>query len=449
MMISLPSTPASPATAPAGSGASGPAGWRPTAALVRCVLLAVVMMAVAILARRPDLLVLAAPLAIITGWSILTRPRCEPVLSHRLADPTVREGEATTWRGSLADAEGVDVVVAVMPPTSWLRRRPTGGVVTATPVDGFADLAFAVRSLRWGQHRVERVTVAASSAWGSFRWSGQTPQSLLTGLPLPSVFDAAGSVRSASGLVGLDHSSRPGEGMEFAGIREFQSGDRVRRINWPRSLRAGSLHVTSTWADQDTLVMLEVDATDDVGISEGIDGLASSLDLAVRAAGAIAEHYVRRGDRVTLRVFGSSPDRSVAPASGRAHLRRILDSLAAIRAGSDPRGLSARGRLIPPAEALVIILSPLVSAAPLDRAVALARRGVTVVVVDTLPQGVTEDPDPLTALAWRIRLLERRREVRLAQDIGVPVVQWRGPGSLDQFLRDVARRASAPRMVSR
>ena len=237
--------------------------------------------------------------------------------------------------------------------------------------------------------------------------------------------------------------------MEFAGIREFQTGDRMRRINWPRSLRTGRLHVTSTWADQDSLVMLEVDATDDVGVSEGIDGLASSLDLAVRAAGAIAEHHVRRGDRVTLRVFGSSPDRTVPPASGRAHLRRILDALAAIRAGSDPRGLSAKRRLTAPADALVIMLSPLVSAAPLDRAIALVRRGVTVVVVDTLPVSVTDDPDPLTALAWRIRLLERRREARIAEGIGLPVVQWRGPGSLDQFLSDVARRASAPRMASR
>jgi uncharacterized protein (DUF58 family) len=429
--------------------AMGAPSWRPTAAHVRCTLVAIVMMIVAVLAHRPDLLVLSAPLAIVGGWSGLTRPTTVPVLSERLVDTTLREGEATTWSASVADADAVDIVVAVMPPVAWLARRPSGGVVATSAIDGVADVAFAVRSLRWGQHRVDRVTVAASSAWGSFRWAGQTPQALLTSLPLPSVFDSTGSLRRASGLVGLDRSSRPGDGMEFAGIREFQTGDRMRRINWPRSLRAGRLHVTSTWADQDTLVVLEVDATDDVGVSEGIDGLASSLDLAVRAAGAIAEHHVQRGDRVTLRVFGSSPQRTVPPASGRAHLRRILDALAAIKAGSDPRGLAAKGRLTAPADALVIILSPLVSAAPLDRAVALARRGVTVVVVDTLPVEVTDDPDPLTALAWRIRLLERHREVRIARDIGVPVVQWRGPGSLDQFLRDVARRASAPRMASR
>jgi uncharacterized protein (DUF58 family) len=406
-------------------------------------------MAIAVVARRPDLLVLAAPLAIVAGWSTLGRPQQGPTLVHELADATVREGDATTWRAQLSAGPGVDVVTAVMPPVAWLDSRPASGVVTSSVSEGVANVAFAVRSTRWGQHRVERVTVAASSVWGAFRSTQQTSRAVLTSLPQPSVFDSSAALRRSTGLVGLDRSTRPGDGTEFAGIRQFQTGDRMRRINWPRSLRAGTLHVTSTWADQDNLVLLEVDATDDVGVSEGIDGAASSLDLAVRAAGAIAEHHVQRGDRVTLRVFGSLSDRPMPPASGRVHLRRILESLAMIRAGSDPRGVLSRGRLTAPPDALVIMLSPLVSAAPLDRAVALARRGITVVVVDTLPAEVVDDPDPLTALAWRIRLLERRREVRIAQEVGVPVVQWRGPGSLDQFLRDVARRASAPRMAAR
>ena len=72
-------------------------------------------------------------------------------------------------------------------------------------------------------------------------------------------------------------------------------------------------------------------------------------------------------------------------------------------------------------------------------------------MVDTLPRDlIEEDPDdPLHALAWRIRLLERRREIRRVQEVGVPVVQWGGPGSLDAVLRDLRRRASAPRIVRR
>ena len=52
-------------------------------------------------------------------------------------------------------------------------------------------------------------------------------------------------------------------------------------------------------------------------------------------------------------------------------------------------------------------------------------------------------------MAWRIRLLERRRELRVVQELGLPVVGWEGPGSLDRVLRDLSRRASAPRVRRR
>ena len=425
--------------------------WRPTASHIRASLAAVVLALVAVLARRADLLVLASPVAIIGAWSMVTRPPGPPEVTARLADPALREGEATTWRATVTDAGGIDTLVAVMPHASWIVARPVSRVVS-THVDAdadTADLALAIRSTRWGRHEVPHVTIVASSAWGAFVWSDRTSVLSLISLPLPSTFDSSAAIRRTSGLVGLDRSSRAGDGTDFAGIRAFQSGDRMRRINWPRSMRAGSLHVTSTWADQDTLVVLEVDATDDIGISGGVDGRASSLDSAVRAAGAIAEHHVQRGDRVTLRVFGSSSARTVPAASGRNQLRRILDELSGVRGGSDPSGFRTRGHLLAPADSLLILFSPLVSVAPLDRAVALARRGVAVVVVDTLPEHVTDDEDPLTTLAWRIRLLERNREVRRAEELGVAVVAWRGPGSLDQFLRDVSRRASAPRMATR
>ena len=36
-----------------------------------------------------------------------------------------------------------------------------------------------------------------------------------------------------------------------------------------------------------------------------------------------------------------------------------------------------------------------------------------------------------------------------AAEAGVPIIPWRGPGSLDTVLRGVTRRSRAPRMVSR
>ena len=110
-----------------------------------------------------------------------------------------------------------------------------------------------------------------------------------------------------------------------------------------------------------------------------------------------------------------------------------------------------------------MLLSALVSAEPLAHAVRLARSGHAVVVVDTLPpelQGaqasddallsVTGLEDPrLARLVWRLRLLDREREARACAMAGVPVVAWRGAGSLDTVLRQAARRSRAPRVASR
>jgi hypothetical protein len=59
------------------------------------------------------------------------------------------------------------------------------------------------------------------------------------------------------------------------------------------------------------------------------------------------------------------------------------------------------------------------------------------------------ETDEATALAWRIRRLSRSVDVNRLTAAGVPVVAWRGPGSLDQVLRELARRARAPRMARR
>jgi uncharacterized protein (DUF58 family) len=273
-------------------------------------------------------------------------------------------------------------------------------------------------------------------------------------LPLREGFEAVDSVPRPAGLVGLHRSRRPGEGTELAGVRPFRTGDRLRRINWAVSARTNELHVTSTWSDRDTEVVILLDTGGEVGISEGIDGRSSSLDTAVRAAASIAEHYLRHGDRVRLIDTGMVV-RGVRAGSGRAHLRRILDVLVhADRKGrqQDEAQLARRHRIR--SDSLVLVLSPLLRQSMLGYIVTLVHSGCTVIAVDTLPPDVADliDLEQHDAkswpLAWRLRLLERRAELDRLGDLGVPTVRWRGAGTLDEVLRDAARVAAAPRMRS-
>ena len=428
-------------------GSAGP--WRPTIAFVRAAVVAVVLIGIALISRRPDLLVLATPFAIVTAWSASTRPVTTPALEDRIGNPTMREGDATTWRAWVSGLDHVDRVNARIDPLLWLETRPDSGTLDVVVEDGQAEFEMTLRSTRWGRRILEPVRLVASSPWAAFQCSMTTAHTSLTTLPVPAVFETGAMVRPSEGLVGTYRSTRRGEGSEFANIRAFSTGDRIRRINWPRSLRSDELQVNATWADQDTHVNLVVDAADDYGRSDGVDGAASSLDTTVRAAGAIAEYYGRRGDRISLRAFGTLALHVVPAASGPTQVRRVLDTLSRIRpSGASPSSRHDRGTRSWPSSGaeLTVMLSPLISREALDRAVSLGRHGLPVVVVDTLPASVVIDDDPYAALAWRIRLLDRRREIRRVQQAGIPVVRWLGPGSLDQFLRDVARRASAPRM---
>jgi uncharacterized protein (DUF58 family) len=403
---------------------------------------------------RPDLLVLGAPLVLISVWSLMKRPSDDPMPETSLGHRSLREGEATTWHTRMTVVPGMEQAVVTVAVTSWMEVAPSTGMwartVRPNSIGAEIRLDVKLRSRRWGRREVGSGLVAASSAWGAFRFGPieSAPRTLWT-LPMPTTFDAKAPTPSPNGLVGLNRSRRAGEGSEFATIRAFQPGDRLRRIHWPVSLRTGVLHVASTWADQDSHVMLLVDAHNDLGESGGLGREASSLDVTVRASAAIAEHYLHRGDRVGMRVFGALNVARLPAMAGRSHLRRVLDTLASIEAGTDRRLNTTKVTGDLPAGTLVVVLSPLVSPDALTYAVALARRGLSVIIIDTLPDEAGPHQDASVALAWQIRRLERESEIRRVQQSGIPTVPWRGPGSLDQVLRDLGRRSSAARMARR
>ena len=226
-------------------------------------------------------------------------------------------------------------------------------------------------------------------------------------------------------------------------MRPFRPGDRLRRINWPVSSRTQVLHVNSTYADRDTEVVLLLDSEHDLGRSEGVDGRASSLDLTVRAAAAIAEQALRGGDRVGLVDLGRRV-RNVPAGSGRRHLRRILDVLVAAEAGSVSRPEDRPMPRVRPG-ALVVALTPLTGAAGRAQIGRLVQRGHTIVVVDTLPDPERRQVATTRALAERLRTLERAAEIDRLGELGVPVVRWRGRRTLDDVLRVIERSAYAPR----
>ncbi|MFC7489275.1 MULTISPECIES: DUF58 domain-containing protein [unclassified Knoellia] len=454
--------------APAGSQLS--ARWRSTPAHVRAVALGLLMLAVGVLLRRPDAVALGTPLVVVAAWSVLRRPTATPTVHAWLRHSVLREGQTTAWTAIVEPGDGVEDVGLSVTETDHTRYTPTSLTVSVGDVGRSArQLDVLCESTRWGLRRLGPATCAVSSAFGAFTWEPEQVEApLVPTVPLPATFSGRTPVPDPDGLVGRSRSRHQGDGSEIADVRAFRFGDRLRRIHWPVSVRTGELHVTTTHADQDSEILILVDAMQDLGRSSGFDGDASSLDNGVRAAAAVAEHYLRVGDRVGLQALGAHESPRLPPAPGSNQLRRLLDVLARVRVADggvvDHRRL--RGQLRHPVSAgtLVVILTPAVSVEVLAHACALARQGRSTVVVDTLPRTMSDPrlPDELldglvpgqgvstaASLAWRLRLLERARELARTRQSGVPIVIWDGPGTLDLVLRDIGRQRRSPRVRSR
>lgn len=424
--------------------------WRATGALSRALAVSALGVGLAVVFGDPVLAVMASPFALLGTLGLLHRPTTRPRVDSRLDHHSLHEGQGTVSRLLVDPLQGVEHVARLATPVPFVAMHPAAGRLGGLTSTGLPDLEISPR--RWGPRRLGGENVALTSRWAGYRWG---PVSLVGSqlhvLPVRAAYDSRAEAPQPLGLVGAHRSRREGSGSEFASIRPFHAGDRLRRINWRVSLRSRSLHVVSARTEEDTGVLIVVDALADHGRSGGVDGVASSLDLTVRAAAALAEHHVRNGDRVALRAVGLRGVTSVGYGAGQRHLRMLLGRLSMVGLGQAGKVTGGRMQFGATAGTVVIVLSPMLSQAIATATATLVRRNLPVVVVDTLPPDIVpavhEGIDPVVAdLAWRMRRLERDQVLSRLAALGCPVVTWRGAGTVDEVMRRLGRRAQLPQV---
>ncbi|MDQ2751199.1 MAG: DUF58 domain-containing protein [Actinomycetota bacterium] len=421
-------------------------GWQPTVALVGASGTVALLLFLAVALHRPDLIVIAAPVTAGLVMNLARRPGSGVRALLRADAGTLLEDQVTTLTLRVSAPESVDLIQATTRAGTWMALsgdRPT--TCHLVPAGAALIVTHGARALRWGRTRSGSAEVTASAAQGLLRCDAKARNTPVRILPLRERFHAIDAMPQAAGNLGAHRSRRPGDGTDLAGVRPFVGGDRLKRINWPVSLRTGHLHVTATVSDRDTAVMIVLDSS--VDVTSGGTPTGGSLDIAVHAAASLAEHYLHSGDRVGL-LDHAQPLRPIRPAAGRAHLDRMVDALLDVtpRPSSDDYALPRVLARIAP-RATVMLLSPLLGAARPERALAFAQAGHAVLVIDTLgDQRPTEQPREWTDLAWRLQLLQRTADIDRLGEHGIPVVAWRGAGSLDEVLRRISRAANAPRV---
>ena len=413
----------------------------PTAALVRAVLVGLLGALTGVLAHRLDVLVTVTPLLVYVAWAVVARRRVDGARAALSpANTRMREGDEANLH--LTAPAGL-VVAAVVDPPEHARLDPAhGALVGATG----QDLALGFQPLLWGRYEVGPARVALSDPLGAWRSVGATGVCRVRVRPFASRLEGASGVARPIGIAGLHRSARRGEGTELAGVREFVPGDRLRRVNWKVSSRTGRLHVTETFSERDTDVLIVADT---LASLDGVGEEASSLDATVRAIAAIGQHYVSFGDRVALHDLGLRIG-DLPSGTGPRHVRVLLDRLAQTHRDLPDQWLVRRVPRLAPGT-LVFGCSPLLDDAAVAEIVRLRRLGGELVVVDTLPWGLGRQPVPgrdsdwLTE-GWMLRRLERDRVVDRLRMLGVPVTPWQGPASLASVLLAMEAAREAPRL---
>jgi len=396
----------------------------------------------ALLLERPEPVMVAAPfvLASAVGLALAREPRLQVTVS--LDRERALEGddlEVTVEVTALQPVAHLEVELLLPRGLKALGREESGrGGLRAGASRRFR---VKLRCLRWGGRLVGTVLVRARDPLGFFNYEDEARQLL----PL-RVYPRAEALRrllkpaDTQVFAGNEVSRRSGEGIEFADIRAFVPGDRVRRINWRATARRGALHVNEMRPERNADVVIFLDT-----FSELREGAESSLDLAVRAATALAHAYLERRDRVGVIGFGGTL-RWLRPEMGERQLYRILDALidTEVVLSYAWKGLEVIPRQTLPPKALVVALTPLIDDRAVETLLDLRGRGHDLAVVEISPLPfLRPGRRPSEQLAYRLWAMEREELRRRFLAQGVPAVPWSAGTPLqaalaaaDRFRRD-------------
>jgi uncharacterized protein (DUF58 family) len=385
--------------------------------------------------RRPELAVAAAPFALLL--TIGLRSARDPGVTVELsvdADRTI-EGTAVEAVLDVSSDRPVDrlELIVELPPGMEIADGATANAVRLRR-DEPRDLRLRLRCTRWGVFDFGRVDVRARDALRLVTWEARFERSLrLKAYPSPLTIQHVLAPFQTQAFAGSEVARAKGDGVEYADIRDFVPGDRVRSINWRASARRQGLVVNERHPERNTDVVLFVDSFTDVRA-----GGRSVLEEAVRAAASLATRYLERRDRVGLVGFGGVL-RWLHPGMGTTQRYRLVETM--IETGVEPtytwRDVNLiPARILPPAS-LVLGLSPLVD----QRFVAAledlrARRyDVAVVEIDPVPL-VEPGRSEAERLAYRLWLLEREVVRGRLVALGIGVASW-GDSDLDTVLEEV------------
>jgi uncharacterized protein (DUF58 family) len=384
---------------------------------------------------RAELVVMATPVLMLVGVGLAVCAQPRLAVDIGLDRERMIEGQAATVRVLIRnDGATADLEVALAQ-TSHIDVDPGGPLLLRLRAGGSQSLTFAVRPRRWGAHSLGPLVIRARDPLGLRAWDVRLGDRVtVRSFPHEEQLRHLVAPLRTQPFLGAHVARLRGSGIEFADIRPFTAGDRVRQVNWRATARRGILHVTDRHPEHASDVVLLLDT-----FAEARDSDSGTLDAAVRAAASLARAHLARRDRVALVDFGGTLH-WLEPAFGTRQLYRIVDALLAsdIAFSYAWRAVESIPRKLLPPRALVLAVTPLLDERSIRLITDLRRRGRDLTVVEVSPQRHSA-PGPTLSdhVAYRLWTLQRDALRARLQAMGIAVVVWDETALLDSGLEGV------------
>jgi uncharacterized protein (DUF58 family) len=378
---------------------------------------------------RGDLLALAIPLLIYAGAALIGRPEPPQLSATRsFSAQRLASGEPAQVSVSIANsgARPATVLLEDQLPQGLALMAGQPRMLTTIAPGASAELEYTVAGTR-GLYQFPGLHASVQDQLGLFHVT----------LPLPApgqIFVVPEVIRLRRAEIrprrthvyaGQIPARQGGAGVEFYGVREYQPGDPTRWIN----ARATARNPQNLFVNQfeqervaDVGLILDARRQSDVRTRDG-----ALFEYAIQAAGALADTFLHRGNRVGLLMYGRSLDWTL-PGYGKMQRERILRALARAETGDLPvlERLDYLPTRLFPARSQIVLISPLLPH-DLEMLASLRARGYQLLVISPDPisfeqRGLDEHPE--TATATRLAQIERALLLQRCRRSGVIVIDW-------------------------
>jgi uncharacterized protein (DUF58 family) len=395
-----------------------------------------------------ELAALGAPFMALVAMGLLDRGSVNPRGEVRLPRDRAAEGDLVAGEAEVDWDGEAEVDVTLVGGRGVTPADPAPVLAWSLPSGrGPVTLPFTVRARSWGVHEVGELWVRVRRP-GSFVVKEHRLASapLLRVLPTALRLSRLLKPTEPRAVAGMHVSRFRGHGTDFAELRPYRPGDRLRTLSWSTSARLGTPWVAVHHPERTGTVLLLLDAvfSDETSSTE-------ALARAARAAWAVTSVHLRAQDRVGLLARGRTAA-WLPPRGGRRARWMLLDELLTVgRAAQDlSRRRYARGRVAVPADALVVGVTSLRSQTFVPDLLRYRRAGhATVALVIDTSDLLADAGSRMDAAARRVWIAQRDGERHALERGGVPTALVTAAEGVGAAVLTLRRRVNAMRPPTR